>query len=30
MKGIQDKDYNFWGNQKFLSLYEGLLYEGKL
>ena len=30
MEGIQDKDYNFWGNDKFPNLYERLLHEQKL
>ena len=30
MEGIQDKDYNFLGNDKFPNLYERLLHEGKL
>ena len=30
MEGIQDKDYNFLGNDKFPKLYERLLHERKL
>ena len=30
MEGIQDKDYNFLGNDKFPNLYERLLHERKL
>ena len=30
MEGIQDKDYNFWGNDKFPNLYERLLHGLKL
>ena len=30
MEGIQDKDYNFLGSDKFPNLYERLLHEGKL
>ena len=30
MEGIQDKDYNFLGNEKFPNLYERLLHERKI
>ena len=30
IEGIPDKDYNFWGNDKFPNLYERLLYERKV
>ena len=30
MEGIQDKDYNVLGNDKFPNLYERLLHEWKL
>ena len=30
MEGIQDKDYNFLGNDNFPNLYERLLHERKL
>ena len=30
IEGIPDKDYSFWGNNKFPNLYERLLHERKL
>ena len=30
IEGIPDKDYNFWGNENFHSIYERLLHERKL
>ena len=30
IEGIPDKDYNFFGNDKFPNLYERLLHEQKL
>ena len=30
IEGIPDKDYSFWGNDKFPNLYKRLLHERKL